>query len=174
MITNESSVQGQSCAEYGPQDVVGGHGPVWSNSLPWSDGVVSQQPLVWSNDANSRPRLRGRRYGGEPSPTESRAPSPEPRARVPTEPRAPSPEPRVPSEPRAPSPDYDVPMSFCEHCEGQRFDRARVLRTLRQLHKELRATDRCAGEAVSAALHAIRTMDIPHLEIVDEADEVVH
>jgi len=89
------------------------------------------------------------------------------------------------AEPRAPSPrlratryagqaDYDVPMSFCEHCEGQRFDRARVLRTLRQLHKELRATDRCAGEAVSAALHAIRTMDIPHLEIVDEADEVVH
>ena len=60
-------------------------------------------------------------------------------------------------------------MSFCEHCEGQRFDRARVLRTLRQLHKELRATDRCAGEAVNAALHAIRTMDIPHLEIVDEA-----
>jgi hypothetical protein len=70
--------------------------------------------------------------------------------------------------------DYDHPMSFCEHCEGQRFDRARVLRTLRQLHKELRATDRCAGEAVSAALHAIRTMDIPHLEIVDDADEVVH
>jgi hypothetical protein len=69
---------------------------------------------------------------------------------------------------------YDHPMSFCEHCEGQRFDRARVLRTLRQLHKELRATDRCAGEAVSAALHAIRTMDIPHLEIVEEADEVVH
>ena len=81
---------------------------------------------------------------------------------------------RAPTESRAPSPDYDVPMSFCEHCEGQRFDRARVLRTLRQLHKELRATDRCAGEAVSAALHAIRTMDIPHLEIVDEADEVVH
>ena len=48
-------------------------------------------------------------------------------------------------------------MSFCEHCEGQRFDRARVLRTLRQLHKELRATDRCAGEAVSAAA---RMLDI--------------
>jgi hypothetical protein len=69
---------------------------------------------------------------------------------------------------------YHLVMSFCEHCEGQRFDRARVLRTLRQLHKELRATDRCAGEAVNAALHAIRTMDIPHLEFVDEADEVVH
>ena len=118
---------------------------VWSNSLPWSDGVVRR----WSNDANSRPRLLAGRYGGQP-------------------------EPRPSPEPRAPSPDYDVPMSFCEHCEGQRFDRARVLRTLRQLHKELRATDRCAGEAVSAALHAIRTMDIPHLEIVDEADEVVH
>jgi len=65
-------------------------------------------------------------------------------------------------------------MSFCEHCEGQRFDRARVLRTLRQLHKELRATDRCAGEAVNAALHAIRTMDIPHLELVDDVDDVVH
>jgi hypothetical protein len=75
---------------------------------------------------------------------------------------------------RQAGPGYDHPMSFCEHCEGQRFDRARVLRTLRQLHKELRATDRCAGEAVSAALHAIRTMDIPHLEIVEEADEVVH
>ena len=76
--------------------------------------------------------------------------------------------------PARPSPDYDHLMSFCEHCEGQRFDRARVLRTLRQLHKELRATDRCAGEAVNAALHAIRTMDIPHLEIMDEPDEVVH
>ena len=48
------------------------------------------------------------------------------------------------------------------------------LRTLRQLHKELRDTDRCAGEAVNAALHAIRSMDITHLEFVDEADEVVH
>jgi hypothetical protein len=65
-------------------------------------------------------------------------------------------------------------MSFCEHCEGQRFDRARVLRALRQLHRELRDADPCAGEAVNAALHAIRSMDIPHLEIVEEEDEVVH
>lgn len=65
-------------------------------------------------------------------------------------------------------------MSFCEHCEGQRFDRARVLRALRQLRRELRATDRTAAEALSAALHAVRTMDIPHLEIEDEIDEVVH
>jgi len=65
-------------------------------------------------------------------------------------------------------------MSFCEHCEGQRFDRARVLRALRQLRRELRGADRTAAEAVSAALHAIKTMDIPHLEIEDEIDEVVH
>ena len=65
-------------------------------------------------------------------------------------------------------------MSFCEHCEGQRFDRARVLRTLRQLRRELRGTDRGAAEAVGAALHAIRTMDIPHLELEEDIDEVVH
>jgi hypothetical protein len=66
-------------------------------------------------------------------------------------------------------------MSFCEHCEGQRFDRARVLRALRQLRRDLRSTDRTAAEAVGAALHAIKTMDIPHLELEeDEADEVVH
>ena len=65
-------------------------------------------------------------------------------------------------------------MSFCDHCEGQRFDRARVLRALRQLRRDLRSTDRTAAEAVGAALHAIRTMDIPHLEIEDDSDEVVH
>ena len=65
-------------------------------------------------------------------------------------------------------------MSFCEHCEGQRFDRARVLRTLRQLQKELRNTDRGAGDAIGAALHAIRAMEIPHLELEDEMDQVVH
>ena len=66
-------------------------------------------------------------------------------------------------------------MSFCEHCEGQRFDRARVLRALRQLRRELRhGADRTAAEAVGAALHAIKTMDIPHLELEEEIDEVVH
>ena len=160
VIANESSVQGQSCADYGPQAVVAGHGLVWSNSLPWSDGVVRSNRWSEVTMRMAAPAFGPGATAGSRAPTESRAPSPES--------RAPSP------ESRAPSPDYDVPMSFCEHCEGQRFDRARVLRTLRQLHKELRATDRCAGEAVSAALHAIRTMDIPHLEIVDEADEVVH
>jgi len=66
-------------------------------------------------------------------------------------------------------------MSFCEHCEGQRFDRARVLRALRQLRKDLRARDRRREEeAVDLALKAIKTLDIPHLEFDDEIDEVVH
>jgi hypothetical protein len=67
-------------------------------------------------------------------------------------------------------------MSFCEHCEGQRFDRARVLRALRQLRKELRSGHdrRRADEAVDLALETVRTLDIPHLEIVEAADEIVH
>jgi hypothetical protein len=68
-------------------------------------------------------------------------------------------------------------MSFCEHCAGQRFDRARVLRALRQARKELRATrggEKCDG-AIVAAINAIRALDIPHLEFEDaDPDVVVH
>jgi hypothetical protein len=67
-------------------------------------------------------------------------------------------------------------MSYCEHCEGQRFDRARVLRALRQLQKELgRERRQHADEVIDRALKAIKTLDIPHLELFeDEEDEVVH
>jgi hypothetical protein len=66
-------------------------------------------------------------------------------------------------------------MSFCDHCEGQRFDRARVLRALRQLRKDLRTADRRrADEAIEMALRAVKALDIPHLEIVEDDDEVVH
>jgi hypothetical protein len=67
-------------------------------------------------------------------------------------------------------------MSYCEHCEGQRFDRARVLRTLRQVREELRTTDpeASADEAILSALKAVRALEIPHLEPYDEQDEVVH
>ena len=66
-------------------------------------------------------------------------------------------------------------MSFCEHCEGQRFDRARVLRALRQLRKDLRSTDRRkANEALDMALKTIRTLDIPHVELIEEGNEIVH
>jgi hypothetical protein len=67
-------------------------------------------------------------------------------------------------------------MSYCEHCEGQRFDRARVLRALRQLQKELGTGRRQhPDDVIDRALKAIKTLDIPHLELIeDEEDEVVH
>ena len=66
-------------------------------------------------------------------------------------------------------------MSYCEHCEGQRFDRARVLRLLRQMRKDLEHTDGgSAEEAIEDALQAIRTLDIPHLEWEDISGEVIH
>ena len=66
-------------------------------------------------------------------------------------------------------------MSYCEHCEGQRFDRARVLRALRQVRKELSPADRRTCNAVfKRALNAIKTLDIPHLEVVEIGDEIIH
>jgi len=66
-------------------------------------------------------------------------------------------------------------MSFCEHCEGQRFDRARVLRALREVQRRLPSADRRRCDAaLDAALQAVRTLDIPHLELVDEDYEILH
>jgi hypothetical protein len=65
-------------------------------------------------------------------------------------------------------------MSFCEHCEGQRFDRARVLRALRQIRKDVRRGDcRSAEDALHRALDAIRELDVPHLEWEDD-NQIVH
>src|SRR3954471_13038112 len=55
------------------------------------------------------------------------------------------------------------PMSFCEHCEGQRFDRARVLRALRATRKPMRRHSR-ADEALRAAIAPVRGLDLPHLD----------
>jgi hypothetical protein len=65
--------------------------------------------------------------------------------------------------------------NFCEHCEGQRFDRARVLRILRQLRRDLRGTSRGshADRALARALSAVKALDLPHLE-VEAQDDVVH
>ena len=70
-------------------------------------------------------------------------------------------------------------MSFCEHCAGQRFDRAQVLRTLRDTRKRL--ADDVAGtcnaeQALDAAIRAVRELEIPHLEPLDEMgdDTVIH
>jgi len=71
-------------------------------------------------------------------------------------------------------------MSFCDHCQGQRFDRAQVLRTLRAAHKRLAqsgsAADCDAGRALALAIEAVRTLEIPHLDPPDEIaeDEVIH
>ena len=67
-------------------------------------------------------------------------------------------------------------MDYCEHCEGQRFDRARVLRALRQIRRHLGAAERQDGDkALQAALRAIRDLDVPHLDVIDELeDEIIH
>ena len=69
-------------------------------------------------------------------------------------------------------------MSFCEHCEGQRFDRAQVLRALRAARRHLRESNTpcSADQSLAMAIEAVRTLDIPHLEPLDEVvdGEVVH
>ena len=68
-------------------------------------------------------------------------------------------------------------MSFCEHCEGQRFDRAQVLRVLRATRKGLRSQDTrtSAKEALARAIDAVRTLELPHLELLEDfTDEVIH
>ena len=66
-------------------------------------------------------------------------------------------------------------MSFCEHCDGQRFDRAQVLRTLRATRRSLRRHSR-ADEALAIAIKAVRALEIPHLERFDETsdEQIVH
>lgn len=66
-------------------------------------------------------------------------------------------------------------MGFCEHCEGQRFDRAQVLRALRATRKTLRKHSR-ADEALRVAIEAVRALEIPHLERPDETvdEPIVH
>jgi hypothetical protein len=67
-------------------------------------------------------------------------------------------------------------MSFCEHCQGQRFDRARVLRALKQLRKDLQfAGGVSADAALLKAMDSVRRLEIPHLEPYEEEfDQVVH
>ena len=73
-------------------------------------------------------------------------------------------------------------MGFCEHCEGQRFDRAQVLRRLRKTRARLRddAVSWTADEALRIAIKSVRDLEIPHLEPVDDFldgtidDQVIH
>ena len=69
-------------------------------------------------------------------------------------------------------------MSFCEHCEGQRFDRARILRALRATQRRLQEPYAVgsADHILTSAIEAVRALDIPHLERLDEVldGELVH
>jgi hypothetical protein len=69
-------------------------------------------------------------------------------------------------------------MSFCYHCEGQRFDRARILRILRATRRRLqRPEEACsADKSLALAIEAVRSLDIPHLDFDDEVveGEVIH
>ena len=69
-------------------------------------------------------------------------------------------------------------MSFCDHCEGQRFDRAQVLRALRAMRTKMRAAH-TTGEAeqiIAVAIETVRTLEIPHFDWFDDAveGEVIH
>ena len=66
-------------------------------------------------------------------------------------------------------------MGFCEHCAGQRFDRAQVLRVLRATRKTLRKHSR-ADDALRIAIEAVRSLEIPHLERLDDTsdEQIVH
>jgi imidazolonepropionase-like amidohydrolase len=69
-------------------------------------------------------------------------------------------------------------MGFCEHCAGQRFDRAQVLRALREARRNLpkRGRGGQADAALAAAIQAVRSLEIPHIEYFDETtgEEVLH
>ena len=61
-------------------------------------------------------------------------------------------------------------MSFCEHCEGQRFDRAQVLRALRDARRRLRQSGSSPSveHAIALAIETVRRLEIPHLEVEDD------
>jgi len=77
-------------------------------------------------------------------------------------------------------PSEETTMSFCDHCEGQRYDRARVLRALRATQKRLRKSNAdaacSADQTLALAIEAVRGLDIPHLEVFDDVvdGEIVH
>ena len=66
--------------------------------------------------------------------------------------------------------------NFCEHCEGQRFDRAQVLRTLREVRRVLQGQrgGKKVDEALRLALKTVAALELPHMETEDTGGEVVH
>ena len=60
-------------------------------------------------------------------------------------------------------------MSFCDHCQGQRFDRAQVLRVLRDTRRRLREShnSKTVEDVLTLAIDSVRRLEIPHLDIDD-------
>ena len=68
-------------------------------------------------------------------------------------------------------------MSFCDHCEGQRFDRAQVLRALRATRKKLRKSRSPSepDEILALVIETVRALEIPHLEPAEIVEgQVIH
>ena len=69
-------------------------------------------------------------------------------------------------------------MSFCDHCAGQRFDRAQVLRALRVARKNLQYSQHTndADLIIAEAIKIVSHLEIPHVEPLDEPIEnpVIH
>jgi hypothetical protein len=70
-------------------------------------------------------------------------------------------------------------MSFCDHCDGQRFDRAQVLRALRAMRQQLRGSPGSpdAEQTLVLAIETVRTLAIPHFDTIDDEivdGEVIH
>ncbi|MSO30707.1 MAG: hypothetical protein EXQ48_07155 [Acidobacteria bacterium] len=67
-------------------------------------------------------------------------------------------------------------MGFCDHCKGQRFDRAQVLRALRASRWSAREADPACARVLALAIEAVRSLEIPHLEDAEELvdGEVIH
>src|SRR6185436_7028541 len=57
-------------------------------------------------------------------------------------------------------------MAFCDHCEGQRFDRAQVLRALRTMRNQMRnaKTPGDAEQIIAVAIETVRALEIPHFD----------
>ena len=71
-------------------------------------------------------------------------------------------------------------MSFCDHCQGQRFDRAQVLRALRAARQRRLRESRTqcdADQTLALAIETVRALDIPQSRSSSEDvvnGEVVH
>ena len=65
-------------------------------------------------------------------------------------------------------------MAFCDHCDGQRYDRAQILRTLRAMRLKMRESD-ASGDAervIVLAIETVRALQIPHFDVVDDVVNV--